>query len=40
MLPRREFFKFDVADAHALDFLDGVAGLEQQSAQRVAAGFR
>lgn len=39
MLPGREFFKFEVADAHALDFLDRMAGLEEQAAQCVAARF-
>ena len=38
-MTRREGFHREVADFHALDFLDGMAGLEQPVAQGVAAGF-
>ena len=39
MMTGRQRFHREVADLHALDFLDGMAGLEQPVAQGVAARF-
>jgi hypothetical protein len=39
MMPRRQRFHGEVADFHALDLFNGMAGLEEAVAQGIAAGF-